>query len=193
MESLEKRILLDCEAVTDEIIKVSAFLDHKLDIRLLEEIGQEFRRRFDDIADKINMILTVEASGIAIAAFTAKYFDYVPVVFAWKENPSSIKDGYYFTDVTNLGDRTLTAICIEKKLLGDGDRCLIVDDILAKGDDVLGLTLIAKEAGAEILGAGIVIEKEFQKGGEKVRARGIRVESLAVVTKIEKGHIYLKK
>jgi len=193
MESLEKRILLDCEAVTDEIIKVSAFLDHKLDIRLLEEIGQEFRRRFDDIADKINMILTVEASGIAIAAFTAKYFDYVPVVFAWKENPSSIKDGYYFTDVTNLGDRTLTAICIEKKFIGDGDRCLIVDDILARGDDVLGLTLIAKEAGAEILGAGIVIEKEFQKGGEKVRARGIRVESLAVVTKIEKGHIYLKK
>jgi len=193
MDILEKRILLDGEAVTNEIISVSAFLNHQIDVRLLEQIGLEFRERFDDIADKVNMILTIEASGIAIAAFTAKYFNYVPVVFAWKENPKSIKEGYYFTDVTNLKDRTLTAICIEKKFLGAGDRCLIVDDIVASGDDVLGLSLIAKEAGAEILGAGLVIEKEFQGGGQKMRDRGIRVESLAVVTRIENGHIYLKK
>ena len=193
MEMLNKRILEDCETVSNEIIKVSSFMDHRLDLKLLEEIGKEFRNRFDDIADKVNMILTVEASGIAVAAFTAKYFDYAPMVFAWKENPNKLKEGYYFTDISNIADRTLTAICIEKKFLGSEHRCLIIDDILAKGEDVLGLAHICKEAGAEILGAGIVIEKEFQEGGKKLRTRGIRVEPLAVVEKIENGVICLKE
>jgi len=193
MEILEKRILVDGEPISNEIIDVSSFLNHKLDIRLLERIGEEFRRRFDDIADRVNMILTIEASGIAIAAFTARCFGYVPVLIAKKENPGAMREGYYFTDIANISDSTLTAIRVEKKYLGPDDRCLIIDDILALGEDVLGLSHILKEAGAEILGAGVVIEKEFQKGGRKLRERGIRVEPLAIVTKIENGHIYLKK
>ena len=193
MEILEKRILQDCETVANEIIKVTSFLDHRLDLKLLELIGEEFRRRFDDIADKVDMILTVEASGIAVAAFTAKYFNYVPVIFAWKENPNSIKEGFYFTDVSKINDRTLTAICIEKKVFEPDNRCLIIDDILARGEDILGLAHICKEAGAEILGAGVIIEKEFQEGGKKVRAKGIRVEPLTVVEKIENGNIIFKR
>lgn len=193
MEILEKRILIDGKPLTNEVIDVGSFLNHRLDIRLLEHIGEEFRKRFDDVADRVNMILTVESSGIAIAAFTAKCFGYVPVLIAKKENPNAIREGYYFTDVTNIGDSTLTAIRVEKKYLGPDDHCLIIDDKLARGEDVLGLVHISKEAGAEILGAGVVIEKEFQNGGKKLRERGIRVEPLAVVTKLEDGHIYLKK
>ena len=193
MEIIEKRVLVDGEAISDEIININAFLSHRLDVRLLEVIGEEFRKRFDNIADRVNMILTVEASGIAIAAFTAKYFDYIPVLIAKKENPNTLKEGYYFTDVSSLADRTLTAIKIEKRFLGEGDRCLIIDDKLAKGEDVLGLAHIAREAGAEILGAGVVIEKEFQGGGKKLRDKGIRVEPLAIVSKIENGNIIFKK
>jgi len=192
-EILVKRILLDGEVVTDEIINFSAFLNHHLDVRLLEGIGKEFRRRFDDIADKVNMILTVESSGIAIATLTARFFDYVPVLIAKKDAPDSIRSGYYFTDISNLRDRTLTAIKVEKKFLGEGDRCLLIDDVCAKGEDILGLWHLAREAGAEILGAGVAVEKEFQGGGKRLRDKGIRVESLAVVTKIEDGHIHVRK
>jgi len=193
MEIIEKRITLDGVAVTNEIISISAFLSHQLDVRLLEVIGKEFRRRFDDLADRVNMILTVEASGIAIAAFTAKYFGYVPVLIAKKDKPNTIREGFYFTDITNLADHTLTTIKIEKKLLGEKDRCLIIDDVLARGEDVLGLSHIAREAGAQILGAGVVIEKEFQEGGKKLRDKGIRIEPLAIVAKIENGNIYFRK
>jgi len=192
-EILVRRILLDGEAVTDEIINFSAFLNHHLDVRLLEGIGKEFRRRFDDIADKVNMILTVEASGIAIATLAATFFDYVPVLIAKKDLPDSIRGGYYFTDISSLRDRTLTAIKVEKKYLGEGDRCLLIDDVCARGEDILGLWHLAREAGAEVLGAGVAIEKEFQGGGKKLRDRGIRVESLAVVTKIEDGHIHVRR
>jgi len=193
MEIIEKRIVVDGETINDEIININAFLSHRVDVRLLEQIGEAFRKRFDDIADQVNMILTVEASGIAIAAFTAKYFDYVPVLIAKKENPNTLREGYYFTEISSLADRTLTTIKIEKKFLGEQDRCLIIDDKLAKGEDVLGLAHIAREAGARVLGAGLVIEKEFQEGGKKVRDKGIRVESLAIVTKIENGIVYFRR
>jgi len=192
-EILVKRIMVDGEAISDEIINFSAFLNHHLDVRLIEGIGKEFRRRFDDIADKVNMILTVESSGIAIATLTARFFDYVPVLIAKKDVPDTIREGYYFTDISSLKDRTLTAIKVEKKFLGEGDRCLLIDDVLARGEDILGLWHIAREAGAEILGAGVAVEKEFQGGGKKLRDKGIRVESLALVTKIENGHIHVRK
>jgi len=193
MDIVKQRVLQECDTTADEIINVGAIIDQRLDLHLFEQIGEEFRRRFDDVADRVNMILTVEASGIAIAAFTAKYFDYVPVVFARKADPKKIREGYYFTDVSNIGDRTLTAIRIEKKFIGPEHRCLIIDDILAKGEDVLGLAHICKEAGAELLGAGVVIDKEFQKGGQKLRDKGIRFEPLTTVTKIENGVIHFKE
>jgi len=192
MDILKQRILQDCETISDEIIVVSSFIDHRLDVKFLEQVGEEFRKRFDDIADEVNMILTVEASGIALAAYTAKYFNYAPVIFARKADPKTIREGFYFTDVSNIRDRTLTAIRVEKKYIGPDHRCLIIDDILAIGEDVRGLAHICKEAGAELLGAGVMIEKEFQNGGRKLREKGIRVESLTVVEKIENGIIYFK-
>jgi len=193
MDILEKRIIEDGVAVSTEILKVDSFLNHQVDVTLFELIGAEFRTRFDDIADKVDKILTIEASGIAVAAFTAKYFSSVPVVFAKKDKPSTMTDGYFFTEVMSFTKHTLTAIRIDKKFIKEGDRCLIIDDFLAHGQAALGLVHIAKDAGAEILGAGIVIEKEFQGGGDRLRAKGIRVESLAVVEKIENGDIYFKR
>jgi len=192
MEILKKRIIQDGVAVSTEILKVDSFLNHQVDVTLFELIGAEFRTRFDDIADKVDKILTVEASGIAVAAFTAKYFNSVPVVFAKKGKPSTMTEGYYFAEVMSFTKRTLSAIRIEKKYLNPGEKCLIIDDFLAHGQAALGIAKIAQDAGAEILGAGIVIEKEFQGGGDKLREKGIRVESLAVVSKIEDGEIFFK-
>jgi len=192
MDILKKRIIEDGVAVSTEILKVDSFLNHQVDVTLFELIGAEFRIRFDDLADRVEKILTIEASGIAVAAFAAKYFSSVPVVFAKKNKPSTMTDGYYFAEVMSFTKHTLSAIRVDKKFLKEGDRCLIIDDFLAHGQAALGLVHIAKEAGAEILGAGIVIEKEFQGGGDRLRAKGIRVESLAVVEKIENGEIYFK-
>ena len=192
MEILKNRIIRDGLAVGSEILKVDSFLNHQVDVTLFDLIGAEFRTRFDDVADKVDKILTIEASGIAVAAFTAKYFGSAPVVFAKKDKPTTMTDGYYFAEVMSFTKRTMSAIRIDRKFLKAGERCLIIDDFLAHGQAALGLVHIAAEAGAEILGAGIVIEKEFQKGGEKLREKGVRVESLAIVEKIENGEIIFK-
>ncbi|MDR3364240.1 MAG: xanthine phosphoribosyltransferase [Clostridiales Family XIII bacterium] len=193
MEILKKRIIKDGLAVGTEILKVDSFLNHQVDVTLFELIGAEFRTRFDDVADKVDKILTIEASGIAVAAFTAKYFGSVPVVFAKKEQPSTMAEDYYFSEVMSFTKRKLSSIRIGKKFLAAGERCLIIDDFLAHGQAALGLARIAQQAGAEVLGAGIVIEKEFQEGGARLREKGYRVESLAVVSKIEDGAIYFKE
>jgi len=192
MEILKKRILRDGVAVGTEILKVDSFLNHQVDVTLFELIGAEFRTRFDDVADKVDKILTIEASGIAVAAFTARYFGSVPVVFAKKEQPSTMMDDYYFSEIMSFTKRKMSSIRVDKKFLKEGDRCLIIDDFLAHGQAALGISRIAQQAGAEILGAGMVIEKEFQSGGARLREKGIRVESLAIVEKIEDGVIYFK-
>ena len=192
MEILKKRILKDGVAVGTEILKVDSFLNHQVDVTLFELIGAEFRTRFDDIAGQVGKILTIEASGIAVAAFTARYFGSVPVVFAKKEQPSTMMEDYYFSQIMSFTKRKLSSIRVDRKFLSAGDKCLIIDDFLAHGQAALGLVHIAQQAGAEVLGAGMVIEKEFQKGGEKLREKGIRVESLAVVERIEDGAITFK-
>jgi xanthine phosphoribosyltransferase len=192
MEILKKRILKDGVAASTEILKVDSFLNHQVDVTLFELIGAEFRTRFDDIAGQVDKILTIEASGIAVAAFTARYFGSVPVVFAKKEQPSTMMDEYYFSEVMSFTKRKLSSIRVDKKFLGAGDRCLIIDDFLAHGQAALGLARIAQQAGAEVLGVWIVIEKEFQEGGARLQEKGFRVESLAVVTKIENGLIQFK-
>ena len=193
MEILKKRILRDGVAVETEILKVDSFLNHQVDMTLFELIGAEFRTRFDDVADRVDKILTIEASGIAVAAFTARYFGSVPVVFAKKEQPSTMMEDYYFSEIMSFTKRKLSSIRVDRKFLSSGDRCLIIDDFLAHGQAALGLVHIARQAGAEVLGAGMVIEKEFQGGGGRLREKGIRVESLAVVSKIEDGIIYFKE
>ena len=190
MEILKKRILKDGVTLSTEILKVDSFLNHQVDVTLFDLIGAEFRTRFDDVAGQVDKILTVEASGIAVAAFTAKYFGCVPVVFAKKEQPNTMDDEYYFSEVMSFTKRKLSSIRVDKKFLSGGERCLIIDDFLAHGQAALGLVHIAKQAGAEILGAGFVIEKEFQDGGKRLREKGIRVESLAVVTGIKDGNIF---
>ena len=192
MEILKKRILRDGLAVGTEILKVDSFLNHQVDVTLFDLIGAEFRTRFDDVADQVDKILTIEASGIAVAAFTARYFGSVPVVFAKKEQPNTMGEDYYFSEIMSFTKRRLSSIRIDKKFIAAGDRCLIIDDFLAHGQAALGLVRIAQQAGAEILGAGMVIEKEFQGGGGRLREKGVRVESLAVVEKIEDGAITFK-
>jgi len=189
MDKLKERILCDGVAVGTEILKVDSFLNHQIDVALLEEIGAEFRRRFSDVAGRVDKILTVEASGIAVAAFAARSFDDVPVVFAKKAQPSTMDDEYFFSEIMSFTKRQMTAIRIAKKFLAAGDRCLVIDDFLAHGQAALGLLHIARQAGAEVLGAGFVIEKGFQGGGAKLREKGVRVESLAVVREIKDGQI----
>ncbi|MDR1815757.1 MAG: xanthine phosphoribosyltransferase [Clostridiales Family XIII bacterium] len=189
MDVLKQRIVRDGVALGTEILKVDSFLNHRIDVGLLAEIGAEFRRRFSDVAGEVDKILTVEASGIAVAAFAARSFDDVPVVFAKKAQPSTMDDEYFFSEIMSFTKRQMTAIRIAKKFLAAGDRCLVIDDFLAHGQAALGLLHIARQAGAEVLGAGFVIEKGFQGGGAKLREKGVRVESLAVVREIKDGQI----
>jgi xanthine phosphoribosyltransferase len=189
MEILKKRIVKDGLAIGTEVLKVDSFLNHQVDVTLFELIGADFRMRFDSIADQVDKILTVEASGIAIAAFTARYFGSVPVVFAKKERPATMGDDFYTSQIMSFTKGKATSIFIDKKFLKAGERCLIIDDFLAHGQAALGIADLAAQAGAEVLGGGFVIEKAFQGGGDLLRQRGIRVESLAIVDHIDDGVI----
>ena len=160
------------------ILKVDSFLNHQMDIKLFNEIGKEFRRRFE--GEKITKILTIEASGIGIACVTAQYFD-VPVVFAKKSQTKNISGDVYKTQVTSFTHGRVYDVIVSKDFLNPDDHVLIIDDFLANGCALLGLLDLVKEAGATVAGAGIVIEKGFQQGGKEIRDLGIRLESLAII------------
>ena len=178
MELLEQRIREQGQVRPGNILKVDCFLNHQLDVELLDEIGKEFYRLYKD--EGINKILTIEASGIAIACMTARYF-HVPVVFAKKAKSKNL-DGEVFTSVVHSytygRDYDIT---LARKFLGPQDKVLIVDDFLAVGKAMNGLLDICKQAGAQVGGIGIAIEKGFQPGGAALRAAGYRVTSLAIV------------
>jgi xanthine phosphoribosyltransferase len=194
MTTLNERILKDGVAIGTETLKVDSFLNHQIDVKFFEQLGQEFRARFADIADSgIDKILTVESSGIAVACFVAKYFGYPPVVFAKKDLPRTMTEDYYFTEIMSFTKMKMTAIRIAQKFLSAGERVLIIDDFLAHGQAAAGLAKLIEQADAELLGVGIVIEKEFQGGGQLLRDQGIRVESLSIIEKIEDGHIIFKQ
>ncbi|MBC8610975.1 xanthine phosphoribosyltransferase [Massilimaliae timonensis] len=182
MELLKQRILKDGKVKEGNILKVDSFLKHQMDIRLLEAVGEEFARRFSD--QKITKILTIEASGIGIAAIAAQYFDYVPVIFAKKTRSKNL-DGVLLTSEVSSFTKGITyQIQVEKQFLVPEDNVLIIDDFLAKGQALLGLSDIVGQAGAALAGCGIVIEKGFQEGGKMIREKGIRLESLAVISSI---------
>ncbi|MBR0457003.1 MAG: xanthine phosphoribosyltransferase [Firmicutes bacterium] len=185
MESLKEKILTEGEAIGTEIVKVDGFLNHQIDVKFLEEIGEEFKRRFDDI--EVDKILTVEASGIAIACMAAPLFGYPPVVFAKKAAPSTMNEGFYEAEAKSFTKGTISKLKVAKKFLKEGDKVLIIDDFMASGEAAAALAQIATEAGAEVVGVGAVIEKGFQGGSERLRSMGYRVESLAVIEKIEDG------
>jgi len=190
MEALKNKILAEGQAIGTEIVKVDSFLNHQIDAEFMYEIGKEFKTRFD--GKELTKILTIEASGIAIAVCTSSFFGYLPVVFAKKAVPNTLVDGLYSSPVKSFTKDETYQIAIAKNFLSSDDKILIIDDLLAYGDAALALCDLAEQAGAHILGVGAVIEKEFQGGGNRVRAKGYTVESLAIIEKIENGKIIFK-
>lgn len=178
MKILKDRIRKDGKIYGKDVLKVDSFLNHQMDIDLFSEIGKEFRKRFAD--EEITKILTIEASGIGIACIVAQSFG-VPVLFAKKSKTKNIAGDVYTSRVESFTHGRIYDIIVSKEFLGPEDKVLIIDDFLANGSALLGLAKLAKDAGATIVGAGIVIEKGFQEGGDLVRATGVRVESLAIV------------
>ena len=178
MELLKQRIRQDGVVRGTDVLKVDSFLNHQMDVALFEEIGREFQRRFADCG--VNKILTIEASGIGIACVTAQFF-HCPVIFAKKSQTKNIAGEVYNTKVESFTHGRVYDVIVAKQFLGPGDRVLIIDDFLANGAALEGLIDLVNQAGAELVGAGIVIEKAFQPGGARIRAKGIRVESLAKV------------
>ncbi len=189
MELLKQRMIKDGDIRAGNIIKVDSFLNHQIDIDLLNEIGKELKSRFAGI--KIDKILTIEASGIAIAVIAAQYFN-VPVVFAKKTESKNLDKDTYESDVYSYTkDKTYT-IKVSKRYLNQGENILIVDDFLARGKAAQGLIDIIDKAECNVSGIGIVIEKGFQSGGEEIREKGIRLESLAIVDNIDNGKIIFR-
>ena len=182
MKVLLDRIRKDGVVRAGNVLKVDKFLNHQMDVKLFREIGKEFKRRFADA--EINKILTIEASGIGIACIVAEYFD-VPVVFAKKTQTKNIAGEVYTSKVESFTHGKVYDIIVSREFLGKGDKVLVIDDFLAKGAALDGLTTLIKDSGAELVGAGIVIEKGFQDGGERIRAKGVRVESLAIVDSMD--------
>lgn len=178
MKLLEERIQKDGIVKSGNVLKVDSFLNHQMDITLFNAMGKEFKRLFQDAG--VNKIMTIEASGIGIACVAAQYFD-VPVVFAKKSQSVNIDGDVYSTQIESFTHKRVYNVIVSKKYLSPNDRVLIIDDFLANGCAMNGLLDIVSSAGAVVAGIGIAVEKGFQKGGADLRARGYRVESLAIV------------
>ena len=164
------------------MLKVDSFLNHQMDIDMFVEIGKELRKRF--AGEEINKILTIEASGIGIACIVAQYF-HVPVVFAKKTKTKNIAGDVYTSQVESYTHGRIYDIIVSKDFLGPEDKVLLIDDFLANGKALEGLAQLVQDAGATLVGAGVVVEKGFQRGGDAIRARGIHLESLAIVESMD--------
>ena len=189
MEKLKQRILKDGQVRNGEVLKVDSFLNHQMDIDLLDEIGAEFQRLFAD--ENITKILTIEASGIAIACMAARHF-HVPVVFAKKAKSLNLDGELYTSKVHYFTYDRDYDITVSKKFIQSDDRILIIDDFMANGKAMDGLIDICHQAHAQVAGIGICIEKGFQGGGDRLRKEGYRLESLAIVESMEPGHIVFR-
>lgn len=192
MEILEKRIAADGEVYPGNILKVNSFLNHQMDIGLLQEMGREWKRRFE--GEGVNKILTIEASGIGIACIAAAEFG-CPVVFAKKSKSLNLGKDVYTARVESFTHKNVSDVIVDRRFLGPDDRVLIIDDFLANGKALEGLMEILRQAGATLCGVGIAIEKGFQGAGDRFRAQGIRVESLAIVDAMdgERGTVTFRK
>lgn len=191
MKILKDKIL-ECGKVTDgRILRVENFINHQMDIRLFNEMGKEFKKRFSDT--RIDKILTIETSGIGIASIAAQYFDYVPVVFARKFPSAIISDNTYNYEVYSYTKKITNMVRVDKEFLKEGENILIIDDFLANGCAALGLINIVRQARANPVGIGIVIEKGFQDGRKAIEEAGVRVESLAIIDRFEGDKVVLKE
>lgn len=177
MRELEERIVRDGIVKPGNVLKVDAFLNHQCDVELFDRMGAEWARLFECAG--INKILTIEASGIGIACCVARHFGNVPVVFAKKAKSINLDGEQYSTTIYSFTKQREYPVIVGRRFLSAGDRVLIIDDFLANGCALEGLIAICESAGAEVAGVGVAIEKGFQGGGDKLRARGYRVESLA--------------
>ena len=178
MKLLEDLIRKDGIIREGNVLKVDSFINHQMDIKLFEEMAKEWKRLFAD--KKINKILTIEASGIGIAAIVAREFD-VPVVFAKKSKSINLDDNNFSTKIQSFTHSKIYDVIVSKKFLSPEDHILIIDDFLANGCALLGLTNLVESAGATVEGIGIAIEKGFQQGGKIIREKGYQLESLAIV------------
>lgn len=182
MKLLEERIQKDGIVKAGNVLKVDSFLNYQMDIALFNEMGKEFKRLFSDV--EVNKIMTIEASGIGIACIAAQYF-HVPVVFAKKAQSVNIDGEVYSTKIQSFTHKRVYDVIVSKKYLSPDDKILIIDDFLANGCALEGLIDIVHAAGAQVSGIGIAIEKGFQKGGDMIRSRGLRLESLAIVESMD--------
>ena len=182
MNFLEEKILRDGVVKEGNVLKVDSFLNHQIDVELLDRMGLEFYNRFKDCG--VTKVLTIEASGIAIACFVAKYFS-VPLVFAKKSKSVNIDGDMLVAEVESFTHKCKNNVIVAKKFISEGDRILIIDDFLANGCALKGLISIVESAGAEVVGIGIAIEKGFQDGGKIIRSLGYKLESLAIVESMD--------
>lgn len=186
MQELEERIRRDGIVENGDVLKVDGFLNHQMDVRLFAAMGREWARLF--AGEGVNKILTIEASGIGIACVAAQEFD-VPVVFAKKSRTKNIDGDVYRVEVPSFTHGGVSDVIVSKRFLLPTDRLLLIDDFLANGAALEGLIALAEQAGAAVVGAGVAVEKAFQPGGERIRAKGVRVESLARVKSMGDGQI----
>jgi xanthine phosphoribosyltransferase len=186
MELLKQKIMKEGIVLSGQVLKVDSFLNHQMDPQLMMEMGREFARRFAN--EGVNRILTIESSGIAPAIMTALVME-VPMIFARKQKSLTLRDDIYVQEVFSFTKQEKNEITIAKKFIQPGDRVLIVDDFLAHGEAAFGLARIAEQAGAVVAGIGIVIEKSFQQGADKLSAAGYRVESLARIASLDNNEV----
>lgn len=182
MNFLEEKILSDSVIKQGDILKIDNFLNHQIDINIMRQIAQEFKRRFSDV--ELDKILTIEASGIAIATMLGNLYD-VPVVFAKKNETANSTDDKYISHAYSFTHKQMENVFVSKPYLSSSDRVLIVDDFIAEGQAVHALIDIVNQAGAEVAGIGIAVEKSQQKGGRLLREEGYRLESIAIIEEMD--------
>lgn len=190
IKALEDKILKEGRVLPGDILKVDCFLNHRIDVPFLLEMGREIARLYEK--DQVNKILTIETSGIPIAFAAAQYMN-VPVVFAKKDKSGNISNEVYSSRVTSFTRKNVYDAVVSKNFLGPEDNVLVIDDFLAKGNALAGLIDIIGQAGAKLCGCAIAIEKGFQGGGDELRQKGIRVDSLAIVEKMSENSLEFRK
>lgn len=188
MESLGRKVKEDGVVIDEKILKVDGFLNHQIDAKLMNDVGKTFYESFKDAG--ITKILTIEASGIAPAIMASFHFD-VPCLFAKKAKPSTLKDGFYSTDIHSFTKNKKSTVIVSEEFLGPDDKVLIIDDFLANGDASLGLNDIVKQANATTVGVGIVVEKSFQNGRQRLEDAGLYVSSLCKVASLKGNKVTL--
>ncbi|PFT31987.1 xanthine phosphoribosyltransferase [Bacillus cereus] len=186
MKVLQEKILNEGKVLSGDVLKVDAFLNHQIDPVLMQEIGKEFAKRFEE--ENITKIVTIESSGIAPAVMAALELG-VKVIFARKRKSLTLQDNMYVANVYSFTKQETNEISLSRNHIDENDRVLIIDDFLANGQAALGLMSLVEQAGASIAGIGIVIEKAFQDGGKKLREQGVRVESLAEIASLDNGTV----